>query len=161
MATIEQYKSGEAAKAVRMAFEAMKDQKALLPETQLAALFLQNAEALAPMALDEAGAFEFIEKATKCALGDRVCNRAFPESPHTCAVFLGELADAMVESGQAEYVSPGEAKAALAEHRGKPLVISKVSGQYAEICRTWPENCFYWNLEKRGLKCIRKGQNRT
>ena len=156
MATIDEYKSGKAAKAVRLAFETMQALELPLLETELADIFAKNVDKLTPLAVDEKQAFEFIRKADRCAIGDRLCKCEFPEAPSSCAVFLEELADAMVEVGKAEYASKEEAMTALSEHKGRPLVVSKVSGKYMEICRTWPENCFYWNMEKRGMKCIER-----
>jgi len=156
MATIDEYKSGKAAKAVRLAFETMQALELPLLETELADIFAKNVEELTPLAVDEKQAFEFIGKADRCAIGDRLCKCEFPEAPSSCAVFLEELADAMVEVGKAEYASKEEAMTALSQHKGRPLVVSKISGKYMEICRTWPENCFYWNMEKRGMNCIER-----
>ncbi|MEE4352455.1 MAG: hypothetical protein V2J25_06250 [Desulfatiglans sp.] len=156
MATIDQYKSGEAAKAVRLAFEEMQAIEKLVPETKLAKIFAKNIEELAPLAVDEKKASKYIRTADRCAIGQRLCQCEFPEAPSSCAVFLEELADAMVQVGKAEYASKEEAVGVLSQHKGKPLVVSQISGKYMEICRTWPKNCFYWNMEKRGMKCIKR-----
>lgn len=156
MATIGQYKSGKAAKAVRKAFETMQVLEKPLPETELAKIFSKNVEALMPLSVDLKQAFEHIRKADRCSIGDRLCKCEFPKAPSSCAVFLEELADGMVEVGKAVFASKEEAMNALSEHKGKPLVVSKISGKYMEICRTWPENCFYWNMEKHGMKCIER-----
>jgi hypothetical protein len=156
MTTIEQYKSGKAAKAVRRAFETMQALEKLLPETEFAEIFSKNIKTLTPLAVDEKQAFEYIKEADRCAIGERLCKCEFPEAPSTNAVFLEELADAMVEAGKAKYASKEGARTALAEHRGRPLIVSKISGKYMEICRTWPKNCFYWNMEKCGMKCIER-----
>ena len=156
MATIEQYRSGEAAKAVRLAYEAMQSPEKPLVETRLREIFDRNLKVLLPLAVNESQAVDFIEMADRCAIGDRLCKCEFPQAPSSCAVFLEELADAMVEVGKAEYVSKQEAIRELSRHKGKPLVVSKVSGKYMEICRTWPKNCFYWNMEKHGMKCLKR-----
>jgi len=62
----------------------------------------------------------------------------------------------MVEAGQAKYVTKEEAFAVMDKYESHPIIISKVSGKYSEICRTWPEKCLYWNMEKKGLHCIEK-----
>jgi hypothetical protein len=31
-----------------------------------------------------------------------------------------------------------------------------VSGKPAELCCTSPDACIYWNMERRGLSCIRR-----
>ncbi len=156
MATIEQYQSGEAAEAVKKAFYAMQNIEGSLPDTKLGEIFALKLSELEPLAISEKQAFEYIKDARNCAIGERLCNCEFPDAPSTCAVFLEELADAMVEAGKAAYASKEAACAAVSNHKGKPLVVSRVSGRYMEICRTWPEHCFYWNMEKRGMKCLKK-----
>ena len=156
MATIDDYQSGKAAKAVRMAYDTMKMLEKPLAETEFAEIFSKNVKKLTPLAVGEEQAFEYIRKADRCAVGDRLCKSEFPEAPSSCAVFLEELADAMVESGKAKYASKEEAMAALSKHKERTLIVSKISGKYMEICRTWPENCFYWNMEKHGMKCIQR-----
>ena len=160
MSTIEQYKTGKAGESVRLAYEAMKALEQPLQETQLAELFNKHLDDLQPLKVDEKMAFAFIDKADRCAIGDRLCECEFPDAPHTTAVFLEELADAMVEVGKAAYASKEEAKAAITKYQGKPLVVSKVSGEYREICRTWPKYCFYWNIEKHGMKCLKRPEGR-
>ena len=159
MATIEQYQSGEAAKAVRLAYEAMQNLEKPLLETDLRDIFDENVKMLKPLAVDEDQAFEYIQKADRCAIGDRLCKCEFPKAPSSCAVFLEELADAMVQVGKAEYASKQEAMNELSKYKGKPVILTKVSGKYMEICRTWPKNCFYWNMEKRGMRCIQRHQH--
>lgn len=156
MATVEQYKSGDAAKAVKIALAAMQADEKKIAESQYADLFTSAADELAPIKLNETQAADYIDQAEKCAVGDRVCLCEFPDSPHTESVFLDELAEAMVEAGKARFVSKETARHTLSEYKGRPIIISRVSGKYMEICRTWPKNCLYWNFEKRGLKCIQR-----
>lgn len=156
MATIDQYKSGMAAKSVKLALEKMNMLETKLLGTELALIFEKNIEALKPIILGEKQAFELIKKARKCAVGERVCNGEFPEAPSSCAVFLGELAVAMTDAGKAKYVSRKEAMASLSEHKRNPLVASRIEGEYMEICRSWPPRCFYWNMEKHGMKCLKR-----
>jgi len=54
-------------------------------------------------------------------------------------VFSNELDEGMVKSGKARYVTEKEAINTLKEYHGKPLIISRVSGRYMEICRSLPE----------------------
>jgi hypothetical protein len=44
----------------------------------------------------------------------------------------------------------------LAKYKKNPLVVSTVSGKPVELCRTSPETCVYWNMEKRDLVCLRR-----
>jgi hypothetical protein len=156
MATIDEYASGKAAKRVKMAVETIRTQENPLLETKFADMFAKNVREMDPVAVNGSMASEYILGAERCAIGDRVCQCEFPDAPATCAVFLDELADAMVKVGRAVYASKDEATTALSRHKGRPLVVTKVSGRYMEICRTWPGTCFYWNLEDRGMKCLKK-----
>jgi hypothetical protein len=61
MATIEQYRSGEAAKAVRLAYEAMQSLEKPLVETRLREIFDRNLKVLLPLAVNENQAVDFIE----------------------------------------------------------------------------------------------------
>lgn len=158
MATISDYKSGKAAKSVRLAYDTMENLDRPLMESEIAPIFQQHINELVPLMVREPQAIEYIQQADRCAIGERLCKCEFPEAPSTCAVFLDELADAMVSAGKAAYSSTKEAMEALSNHRGKPLVVSKVSGKYMEICRTFPQNCFYWNMEKNGMKCLQRVQ---
>ncbi len=153
--------SGQAAKAVKLAYETMQALEKPLPETKFAEIFAKNVEELTPLAVNEKQASEYISTADRCAIGERLCKCEFPEAPSSCAVFLEELADTMVQMGKAEYASKEEALSALSEHKGRPMVVLKISGKYMEICRTWPKNCFYWNMEKRGMKCIKRHTSLT
>ena len=61
----------------------------------------------------------------------------------------------MVKAGKARVVSKEEAVETLKKY-GTPIIVSKVSGQYNEICRSSPKECVYWNAERAGLKCLRR-----
>lgn len=155
MATVDQYRLGLVAKMVRQAYDIMQSMEGSVAESEFGRRWQKQVTELAPMRLNQAQAERFIDDAERCAVGERACLSAFEDAPCTRSVFLDDLADGLVEAGKAEYVSKEKAKEVLAEYRN-PIVISKVSGKYMEICRTWPKNCLYWNLEKRGLKCLAK-----
>ena len=155
MATIEEYVSGKAAKAVKTAYDAMAGLESPLPQTPLAAIFETALSHLEPLKMNLAQASGIIKQAARCAIGERICRCEFPDSPVTRSVFLDELAQALVNAGKAEFVTGETAIEVLAAQKGKPIVMSKVSEKYMEICRTFPGLCFYWNAEKNGLKCIR------
>ncbi len=156
MAKIEEYVSGEAGKGVRNAYDLMQSMETLEDGHPLVEAFKDNLNGLAPLKLDLDQAGQYIKNAYSCALGERMCRCEFPESPHTYSVFLDELGDALVEAGKARRVSKEEAIKALGENVGNPIVMSKSEGKYMEICRTNPDHCFYWNVEKRGLKCLKR-----
>jgi len=62
----------------------------------------------------------------------------------------------MVRSGQARIASIEDAEQTLKKSFQHPLIISKVSGRYQEICASYPPDCVYWRAEKRGLHCLRR-----
>ncbi|MBO8175678.1 MAG: hypothetical protein H0Z18_10500 [Thermococcus sp.] len=61
----------------------------------------------------------------------------------------------MVKVGKARFVSKEEVIEVLKRYK-TPIIISKVSGKYMEICHTSPRDCVYWNAERRGLKCLKR-----
>ena len=92
-----------------------------------------------------------IRNAGSCAIGERVCASLSRGSPVTESVFLDELAVAMVRSGQARFVDSDTAIAVLEKYPGHPLIVAHISGNAQEICRSYPEDCIFWNLKKRGI----------
>jgi hypothetical protein len=93
-----------------------------------------------------------IRNAGRCAVGERVCASLSKNSPITESVFLDELADAMIKSGQARQVSGDEAIKTLEKYPKNPLIVACISGKKQEICRSYPEECIYWNLKKKGFE---------
>lgn len=93
-----------------------------------------------------------IRSAELCAVGDRVCSSLSQDSPITESVFLDDLAGAMVRSGQARIVNRDEAIAILEKYPENPLIVARISGKEQEICRSYPKNCIYWNLKKKGFE---------
>lgn len=156
MATIEQYQSGQAAQAVKKSLQAIEAQNGPLTGSGLGQILQAAVDELKPKKLNQEQAEDYIRQAKTVAVGRRVCMWAYDEDPPTRSVFLDDLAKGMVDVGKAEYVSVDEALKVLAEQKGHPIIISRVSGKYAEICRTYPKHCLYWNMEKHGLKCIRR-----
>jgi hypothetical protein len=154
MSTVEEYKSGEAAKAVKTAWQAMKAIEGDLAADEIGKVIIDTVRGLSPQKIELSRAAELIAQADKCAKGERVCRCQFPGSPRSESVFLDELAEGLVQAGKAEFVTPGQAVKVLENGKGKPIVVTKVEGKYMEICRTWHEHCVYWNLEKRGVRCL-------
>jgi hypothetical protein len=93
-----------------------------------------------------------IRNAERCAVGERVCSSCSAHSPVTESVFLDDLAIAMVCSRQARFVSADEAIATLAMYPDNPLIVSTIEGHEQEICRSYPKDCIYWNMKKRGFQ---------
>jgi hypothetical protein len=156
MASIEDYTSGKIQEQAGRALSLLKASDESLAGTEMGDLMLAQISHYAPRLLDMAAAAERIEAADRCAVGPRACYPNTPGVEFTQAVFLDALADGMVAAGKAEMVSKQAAIEALATYKQNPLVLSTVSGQPMELCRTSPENCIYWNMEKRGLACIKR-----
>jgi hypothetical protein len=154
MATIEQYKSGWVCQAVRQSVQGIKAADGPLAGTGFGDALLHGVAPLAPCKLTLDQAEGFIDRAAVCAVGERMCRNSFPDAPVTRSVFLDELALALAEIGRARLVDKEQAKQVMREQKGRPIVISRVDGRYQEICRTLPENCIYWNMEKKGLRCL-------
>lgn len=123
---------------------------------ELGRFIIAGVKEIAPMKVSIEQAAKLIAEARQCAVGPRLCQELFPDTPVCESVFLDELAEGMVQVGKARPVGKEEAVQILARQKGKPIVISKVEGAYQEICRTWHECCLFWNLEKKGVKCIAK-----
>ena len=161
MATIEQYKSGFAAKAVKQAVDMIQTTEGKVLDAEMGQIITEKVDAMKPLELDEKQAVDFIQGADRCAVGERVCKCMFPDAHYSEAVFLDELADAMVDAGKATYTSKEKAQSVMKRYPEFPIVISKVSGKYMEICRSWPQTCVYWNMEKHHVRCIKRINRHT
>jgi hypothetical protein len=156
MADVTDYKTGKLLKQVKEIFKLLESFKGSLAGSKLGERILGEVRKLHPKLMKDEQASELIQKARKCASGERVCRELHKEAPFTEAIFLDELAEAMVEIGKARYVTKQEAIEILGRYRENPLVVSVISGRPMELCRTWPERCLYWHLEKHGLSCLDK-----
>ena len=156
MATIEQYRTGWAAKAVKQAVDMIQSSRGAVLDTEQGQIITKNVKSMEPLRLNEEQAVSFIKKADQCAVGDRVCKCVYPDARHSESIFLDELAEAMVDAGKATFVSKEAAQSVIKRYPGFPILISKVSGKYMEICRSWPKKCVYWNMEKHKTRCIKR-----
>jgi hypothetical protein len=156
MANIDDYTSGRVLEVAGQALALLKASDDSLAGTETGELLLSEAGKYAPRLLDMASAIQRLGAADRCAVGPRVCFSNNPETEFTEAVFLDELAEGMVAAGKARMVSRQEAIDTLAKYTKNPLVASKVSGKYMELCRSSPETCIAWNMEKRGLRCLQR-----
>ncbi len=109
-----------------------------------------------PTLVTESEAAQTIRSSARCAVGERGCATLLPGATFSETIFLDDLADAMVEAGKAKRVTREEAVATLDRYRRHPKVLSKTSGKPLKLCCTTPDACLYWNMEKRGLACIRR-----
>jgi len=156
MATIEDYVSGKVCQQIAKSFSIFDAAgKSSLAGTRIGDILQENVRKLAPKKLTIDGAVELILSARQCAVGARVCMAVHTEAPLTESVFLDELAEAMAKAGKARLTTKVEAINKLKRYR-KPIIVTKVSGKYAEICPTWAKKCIYWNMEKHRLKCIQR-----
>ena len=156
MATIQEYVSGEVCEKIRQAFLIFNSVEGSLNGSKVGKAMLNNVNKLEPKKLTIDESIKLIQESKQCAVGERVCRSLHKETPLTESVFLDELAAGMVEAGKARFVNKDEAMDNVRKYQKKPIIVSKVSGKYSEICPTWPKKCLYWNMEKHKLKCINR-----
>lgn len=156
MATIEDYTSGKVLAQAKEALSILKASDESLAGTPIGNLLSEKISSFDPTLLSREQAADVIHAAAHCAVGERVCYCTDPNAHFTEAIFLDELAQAMVAAGKARMATKAEAVATLEKYKKNPKVLSKVSGKPMELCCTSPDTCLCWNMEKRGLKCIRR-----
>ncbi|MEN6592066.1 MAG: hypothetical protein ABFC12_02330 [Methanobacterium sp.] len=61
-------------------------------------------------------------------------------SEFTESVFLNRLAEGMIDARKAKPAEKEAAISTLNKYPKNPLILSKVSGKYLEICRSTPPN---------------------
>jgi hypothetical protein len=152
MATVEEYGSGRVLRHIRLAHIALGCAGIPLAGPVIARNLERRMQLLGirPITLAEAGSV--IDACGHCAAGPRICQPLFPQSVASEAVFLDELADRLAApAGRARPVTKEQAKALLAKYPDNPLILSRVSGRYLEICRSDPRVCVYWKMRRGGL----------
>ena len=151
MATIEEYGSGRILRSIRLAHLALRFTGLPLAGPVLTKKLELRMKpfAIRPIRIDEAG--RIIRECGRCAAGPRICQPLFPDAVLTEAVFLGDLADRMVQEKKARPVTADQALEVLRNYPDNPLLLSKVSGRYLEICRSAPEVCIYWEMLRNGI----------
>lgn len=154
MPTIQDYMSGEICQQVKSALLTLENSEDSLKDTEVGKILLNKVNKAAPKKLSIDEAIILIRGSQQCAIGERVCRSLHMETPLTETVFLDELAAGMVEAGKARFVSKNEAVDNIMKYRKQPIIVSKVSGKYSEICPTWAKKCLFWNMEKHKLQCI-------
>lgn len=156
MATIQDYVSGKVCRQIEQAFSVFDSVDGSLNQSEIGKAMLNNVNKLEPKKITSEEAINLVKESKQCAVGERVCRSLHKDTPLTETVFLDELATGMVEAGKAIFVSKSEAIENIKKYQKKPIIVSKVSGKYSEICPTWPMKCIYWNMEKHKLKCINR-----
>jgi Putative redox-active protein (C_GCAxxG_C_C) len=156
MATIEEYASGRLLPAVKEVLSMLTSSDESLAGSPTGNTLLEKIGPADATLLTVKEAVQVIGASARCAVGERGCLKLLPQAAFSETVFLNELADAMVEAGKARMVTKEEAVATLDTYRRNPKLLSKVSGKPLKLCCTSHDTCLYWNMERRGLACIRR-----
>ncbi len=155
MATVKDYKSGKVLTDTKLAFLLLKFVNVPVINFVIKKVLFKGTGKFHPKLINIKTASELIKNSNKCATGERVCRILYQNSEFTESVFLDELAEGMVNAKKAKYVTCEEAISTLKKYPENPLILSKVSGKYMEICRSSPATCIYWSMERCGLKCLK------
>ena len=159
MANVDDYTSGRILEQAAQALAFLKSADDSLAGSEHGERLLAIISAYQPRIIDMAQAEQQIRSAQQCAVGPRACHPNNPKAEFTEAVFLDELAEGMAATGKAEMVSKEKAIDTLAKYKKNPLVLSAISGKPMELCRSSPQTCIYWNMEKRDLVYLRRQSN--
>ena len=154
MADVNEYITGRILSDVKLALFSLKFVKIPIVGPLIGKGLLKRVRKFEPKLIDTKRASKLIQESKKCAIGERVCRAIYKKSEITEAVFLDELAEGMANVEKARYVTKEEAINTLEKYPKNPLILSKISGKYMEMCRSSPNKCAYWNMEKSGLKCL-------
>ncbi len=157
MANVNDYITGKILTDVKKSLSFLRFVKVPIIGFKIRKMLLKRIIKFEPKLIDVKTASGLIRESKKCAVGERVCKAIHRNSEFTESVFLDELAEGMVSAGKARYVTKKEeAINTLQKYPHNPLILSKVSDKYMEICCSSPRKCVYWNLEKCGLKCLNR-----
>jgi hypothetical protein len=156
MPEVHEYMSGEILFIIKKGFRYFKLLNIPILGSNVEKRILRVLRKAAPTKINVEYAGKLIQGSNICAVGERVCNKLYEEAEFGESVFLDELAKGMVEAGKAKFVDKNDAIQTIDKNRKYPIIITRVSGKYMEICRTLPKQCIYWNSEKHGLKCIKR-----
>ncbi|ODS42177.1 MAG: hypothetical protein MSIBF_02245 [Candidatus Altiarchaeales archaeon IMC4] len=159
MANVNDYATGRVIRETRLAGLLLRFVKAPIAGDLIGKKLLAGTGKYEPRLLNIAEASKLIRQSGKCAAGERVCRVIYKDSEFTESVFLDDLADGMVNAGKAKYVAKEEAIDTLKKYPDNPLILSKVSGRPLELCRSSPDVCIYWNMEKCGLMCLKNDRD--
>jgi hypothetical protein len=151
MVTVKEYGSGRILKDIRLAHFALGIAGIPIVGPVFARRLEQRMQPLGLRQITLEVARSVIDACGHCAAGPRICQPLFHQSAASGAVFLDELADRLVAAGKARPVIKEQAKAILAKYPDNPLILSRVSGRYLEICRSDPKVCIYWKMRRGGL----------
>ncbi len=149
MATLKDYTTGKIVKNAILTHNCIKFVKIPVIGPLIKREIVKKMKTFESRLIDQKTASKLIYKSNKCAVGERACRAAHKDSKYTESVFLDDLAIGMVNTGKAKYLTPEEAVKAIAKYPKNPLILSKVSGKYMEICRSEPGTCICWEMNKK------------
>ena len=156
MSDVNDYITGKILVDTKLALRYLKFVKIPIIGSLIGKKLLDKTKKFVPRLIDLKMASESIQGSMKCAVRQRVCRAIHKDSEHTESVFLDELAEGMIKAEKAQNVTKEEALNTLKKHLNNPLILSKVSGEYMEICPSSPGECVYWNMGHCRLKCINR-----
>jgi hypothetical protein len=102
---------------------------------------------------------QLLKNAQTIAIGPRICLPLHPECQRRSdAVFLDELADALINVGKAQTTTSEEALTVLKKGResGHPSLVSVIAGKSMELCNSCQDCCILWKREHLGIESITK-----
>lgn len=156
MLTVDDYTSGKVLKNVKLTIYSLKLVKIPVLGNQIGKELLNRIMVSEPKIINMDTASSLIHESKKCAVGERVCRAINKNARLTESVFLDELAEGMVKAGKARYVKKEDSIYTLKKYPKNPLVLAKVSNKYMEICRSYPQDCVYYNMHRCKIKCLTK-----
>jgi hypothetical protein len=156
MAYISEYTSASILESIRKTLALFNESGKFTGNPEKSAHIQKKIVEFQPLLLTPEQAENYLLNAENIALGERVCRALHPGSPHTLSIFLDDLALAMVSSGHAKRSDREKALMTLKNNSMYPIIISRVSGKYQEICTSIPSECVFWLAEKNGMKCLKR-----
>ncbi len=157
MATVEEYKSGEIFEYMKQIDAAVKLLNIPLVKNAIRRKLIGKIEKYrGGFILASQENFDYlINSARTVAVSPRMCYHLYKKDL-SYAIFLDELAEALIQIGSAKEVSKADAIIVMKEGQksGRLQLISKVSGKPLELCNQSLETCSLWKLERAGFKII-------
>lgn len=156
MATVNDYTSGKILKDVKLTNYSLKLARIPIFDSWIKNKIFDKTKNFEPLLIIIEDASNLINESEHCAVGERVCRSINNNSKLTESVFLDELAEGMVKAQKARYVEKEEAISTLKKYPENPLILAKVSNKYMEICRSYPKDCVFYNMQRHKIKCLTK-----
>lgn len=153
---VDDYISGKVLNNIKLTIYSLKFVKIPVLGNLIGKELLKRIMASEPKIININIASTLIHESEKCAVGERVCRALNKDSELTESVFLDELAEGMTKVGKAKYVEKEDAINTLKKYPKNPLILAKVSNKYMEICRSYPKDCVYYNMQRCKIKCLNK-----